>query len=521
MDNSRAPRDSAGQAHDDGMALDNVGGIPLPSAKSATHFETAASFVDCRREDRNDLLTTRPTPRKPNLDLRRARQSMRLSQAQFADAVRAAGNAIGAPNHCTKRLVQKWETGEHAACRPEYLRVLQAVTGLSARELGFRAMPGESGLHAVASRKAAEGAAGGSSGSASGADTAVPVVAMSGRTEHSLDTMIEASMDRLRHALEHPSTVDSRTAEFVEMATARLFDLEHHSSARLLVPTVDRHLARVTALLTAARNAGVRRKLMVSVGRSALLAGWLAFDRGDTPSANGFWDAAIGAAEGTLDADLMAASLTCQSYAAARRGDPGTAWQLAHIASLRTPDDPRATAWATARAALYAAQLGERGAAESTMRRSLEIGEGLPDPKAGDGGQPWTRFFSQARLLSSTAHTASLLKDPNAEDYVFQAIDGLGPAKVKARAVVLAEVALTLAIIGELELCLDYGGQAAALTRDMDVSVAADLLHDVIPVVLPYSDTRPVRELLPQLARLTRTADLEMKDEDHEPGRGA
>ena len=66
---------------------------------------------------------------------------MRLSQAQFAEAVRAAGNAMGVPNHCTKRLVQKWETGEHAACRPDYLRVLQAVTGLSARELGSAYCP--------------------------------------------------------------------------------------------------------------------------------------------------------------------------------------------------------------------------------------------------------------------------------------------------------------------------------------------------------------------------------------------
>ena len=41
-------------------------------------------------------VTTRPFPRTPNLALRRARQSMRLSQAQFAEAVRAAGNAMGA-----------------------------------------------------------------------------------------------------------------------------------------------------------------------------------------------------------------------------------------------------------------------------------------------------------------------------------------------------------------------------------------------------------------------------------------
>jgi len=433
---------------------------------------------------------------------------MRLSQAQFAEAVRAAGNAMGAPNHCTKRLVQKWESGEHAACRPDYLRVLQAVTGLSARELGFRLLPDESGV-SVGFDDGAEGAVGDHSGVGGAAGSAAAAFAMSGMTEYTSDSMIEGSMDRLRHALEHPSTVDSRTAEFVETATSRLFDLQHHSPSRLLAPTVDRHLATVTALLTAARHEGVRRRLMVSAGRSAMLAGWLAFDRGDTPSSNRFWDTSISAAEGTLDAALLAGSLTCLSYSAARRGDPGTAWQLAHTASQHTPDDVRAASWATARVALYAAQLGEREAAYTALERSLDLGAHLPNPRPGDGGTPWMRFFDLARLLSSTAHTAARLKDPRAADFAAQAVDALGPARIKARAVVLAEASLTAAIVGELELCLDYGSAAATLTRDMDVSVAADILYEVVPIVLPYSDTRAVRELLPQLTRLTRTADLE------------
>jgi len=438
---------------------------------------------------------------------------MRLSQAQFAEAVRAAGNAMGAPNHCTKRLVQKWETGEHAACRPDYLRVLQAVTGLSARELGFRVLPDASGA-AAGFGDGAEGADGDHPGAGGAAGNAAAAFAMAGITEYTSDSMLEGSMDRLRHALEHPSMVDSRTAEFVETATSRLFDLQHHSPARLLAPTVDRHLATVTALLTAARHEGVRRKLMISAGRSAMLAGWLAFDRGDTPSSNRFWDTSISAAEGTVDSALLAGSLTCLSYSASRRGDPSTAWQLAHTAALHTPDDPRAAAWATARVALYAAQLGEREAARSALERSLEIGGRLPGPRPGDGGTPWMRFFDLARLLSSTAHTAARLEDPRAADYAVQAVDALGPARVKARAVVLAEAALTAAIVGELELCLDYGSSAATLTRDMDVSIAADILYEVVPIVLPYSDTRAVRELLPQLTRLTRTADLE-DDADH------
>lgn len=323
-------------------------------------------------------------------------------------------------------------------------------------------------------------------------------------------------MDRLRYVLEHPSAVDARTAAFVETATARLFDLEHYSPARLLAPTVDRHLAVVTALLTAARHEGVRRRLTVSAGRSTMLAGWLAFDRGDIPSSNRFWGTSIGAAEGTLDAALLAATLTCQSYAAFRRGDPGSAWQLAHSASEHTPDyDPRAASWVTARVALYAAQLGEQDAAFAAMKRSLELGGNLPNPTPGDSSAPWARSFDQARLLSSTAHTAALLKDPNAAEYATQAVDALGPAKVKARAVVLAEVALTVAITGDLELCLDYGSAAATLARDLDASIATDLLYEIVPIVLPYSNTRAVRELLPQLTRLTRTADLEDKQNEY------
>ena len=78
---------------------------------------------------------------------------------------------------------------------------------------------------------------------------------------------------------------------------------------------------------------------------------------------------------------------------------------------------------------------------------------------------------------------------------------------------VLAEAALPTASVGEHQQCLEYGSLAATLTRDLDVSIAADLLYKIVSIVLPYSDTRTVRELLPQLTRLTRTTDLEHEAE--------
>jgi hypothetical protein len=477
---------------------------------------------------------------------------MRLSQAQFAAAVRAAGNAIGAPNQCTKRLVQKWENGEHTGCRPDYLRVLQAVTGLSARELGFQLQPvkaqdGEVGYAYGAGYAEREGGVGDRDGGgegggepgaeggegekvdggegregadASGVRRSIPAVFPVGAAEYDADAMVADSMGRLRYALEHPSTVDSRTADFVETATSRLFDLEHHSPARLLTPTVDRHLATVTALLTAARHESVRRRLMAAAGRAAALAGWLAFDRGDVGSANRFWDTAISAAESTVDGALLACSLTYLSYSAARRGDPGTAWQLAHTAGRHTPEDRRAAAWATARAALYAAELGEEESAYAAMEQAMLLGEPLPAPRPGDGGEPFTRFFDRAGLFASTAHTAALLEDPRAVAFAAEAVASLGPARVKARAMVLAECALAAALASEFELCLDYGTVAAGLARELDVSCAADVLYRVVPVLMPHADARPVRELLPQLTRLTRSSDREHAWQDRGWGAG-
>lgn len=73
----------------------------------------------------------------PNTTLKAVRISLRLSQDGFAKAVQEAGERIGAPNQCSKRLVQRWEAGEVSHPHPEHARALEAVTGLPAASLGF------------------------------------------------------------------------------------------------------------------------------------------------------------------------------------------------------------------------------------------------------------------------------------------------------------------------------------------------------------------------------------------------
>jgi transcriptional regulator with XRE-family HTH domain len=67
------------------------------------------------------------TPQLYGAALRVARQRLGLSQAAFAELVKSTGQRIGAPNNCSKRLVQKWELGEHVPGRV-YRRTLESMT---------------------------------------------------------------------------------------------------------------------------------------------------------------------------------------------------------------------------------------------------------------------------------------------------------------------------------------------------------------------------------------------------------
>jgi hypothetical protein len=113
-----------------------------------------------------------PAERAPNESLRAVRQSLLMSQGEFALAVRAAGQRAGEPNDCSKRLVQRWEAGYVTGIpRGTYARALEAVTGQPIENLGFGGegttrrqalgMAGAAGVAAAAARMpAAKGARG-------------------------------------------------------------------------------------------------------------------------------------------------------------------------------------------------------------------------------------------------------------------------------------------------------------------------------------------------------------------------
>ena len=73
----------------------------------------------------------------PNITLRAARLSRRMSQDDLARAIRDAGRRIGLPNACSKRYVQRLESGIVTAPRGPYLRAIECAMGQPAASLGF------------------------------------------------------------------------------------------------------------------------------------------------------------------------------------------------------------------------------------------------------------------------------------------------------------------------------------------------------------------------------------------------
>ncbi|HEY3868171.1 MAG TPA: hypothetical protein VGM10_07460 [Actinocrinis sp.] len=417
--------------------------------------------------------------RVPNRTLRAVRLALRLSQSELAAAIRHAGEALGEPNTCNKRLVQKWESGEHTVCRPNYRRALQSVTRTPYEQLGFAGAP-SAPLDVMAIPRART------------PDGFQPA-----------DVVVAAEPgDRLRYALEQPEQADLETVALAEAGTAHLFDLEHHRPARLLAPAVSRHTAEIAAMLAGTRRDQLRRRLASAGGQCAALAGYLAFDRGDAQAAHRYWDSALAAARYATDGPLLACTLTFLSYSAEERGDPATAWQLAHTAIAHAGSDPRARAWMAARAAEQAAALGERSAAIAELDLAMSLGGSLaPLSTQNTDTPPWVRFFDRCVLATMAATVHGRLGDAKAaRDAAGWALRTLGGEQVKSRAVALAEIACAAARTGELDLVAETASKAAELTERLEVTMARRKLRTLIPLLADYRNTAPIRDLLGWLA---------------------
>lgn len=302
--------------------------------------------------------------------------------------------------------------------------------------------------------------------------------------------------EHFRYALTPPTQASKEAVTLVESTVARLFDLDHHTPARTLLPTVARHLDDIAALLRGTHNKALRRRLSASGGHAAALAGRLALDHGDGALAHHCWDSAAAAARDAEDPSLLACVLMYLAHAATQRGDHNTAWQLAHHATDHAPDEPRTQAWIAVQAAQAAARRGDGAAALAALKTAqdwdLEIG---PPPAPNDPAPPWARFIDHSYLWAMAAHVYTRIGDAdNAHHAAVRAIDTLSGNRVKTRAIILAEAAHTFAHLGGTERAHRHATDALRLAETLQVPAATQRLEE-LTALLPTPLHKTAREL--------------------------
>lgn len=111
-----------------------------------------------------------------------------------------------------------------------------------------------------------------------------------------------------------------------------------------------------------------------------------------------------------------------------------------------------------------------------------------------------TRFFDAKRLASMAANVHGRLGDADGALKAAEwALRVLGDERVKARAIVLAEVACAAARVGQLDLVAQTAFESADLTDALEVTLARRRLRNLLQLLGPYRTSVVVRRLVDRL----------------------
>lgn len=223
-----------------------------------------------------------PSERVPNRILREIRHELNLSQDEFAAKMREAGRKLGEPNDATKRLVQRYESGETTSARPIYRRALEAVTGRAYGELGFAKAPR----------------------SRTGVERRVV-----------LEAGVLAAAGLLSDQAAPGRQVGAELVDALKARTARLRRLDDHLGGADTFRTYSGELEATARLIRdAAYTSDVGRALAGVFAEQAQQAGWAAFDAGSHQQAGQLYAASLDAARTAGDTALAGNALALLAY---------------------------------------------------------------------------------------------------------------------------------------------------------------------------------------------------------------
>lgn len=408
--------------------------------------------------------------RIPNETLRGVRRGLNLSQDEFAARLRHAGEELGEPNGATKRLVQRWESGESRSARPVYRRALERVTSRPYELLGFREAARRPPPDGVDRRTLMGAGAGALITTHLHIDPAGPGLADTHRRvapEH-VERMRERTV-RHRRLDEHLGGAD----------TYRLYALDLEETAELL-----RH---------GSYSGATGRLLTALYAEQAQQVGWSAFDAGLHERAEQLYAASLDAARSAGDAALAGNAFALLGYQQNQTGmdSVDTACEAYRQAGDAAPSGARVLfaqrqAWAHA----MAGQIRATQEALEVAARHLREPDGRPVPD-------WAVWADEREQRIIEGRSWAVLKRPLRAVPILEAVLAeYEDHHARDKALYLMWLAGAYVDAGELEAAARSLERALDLAENVASSRPARRAAEVIRQLQPYRAVPAVRDVL-------------------------
>jgi hypothetical protein len=202
-------------------------------------------------------------------------------------------------------------------------------------------------------------------------------------------------------------------------------------------------------------------QLAAAASEAAGLAAWLAVDQADDAAAGRHYRQAVGYARRSGSDVLAAYMLGSMALWAAETGRASDAARLVGQArrTIPQPAPPTVGAWLAAIEATAHAGAGDADTTLAVCKRAETAVAAGHDPL-----WPWLYPFDAAKLAGYVGACATRLRLPRtALPALTEALDGLGPARTKQRALVLADLAANHRALGDDDQARELAAEADAI----------------------------------------------------------
>lgn len=246
------------------------------------------------------------------------------------------------------------------------------------------------------------------------------------------------------------------SVEAITSVTGGFRRLEATTSAGELRGPVGAHLRFIAGQLG---HGGAQ--VAAAASEAAGFAAWLAVDQGDNAAAGQHYRRAVGYAERSGSDTLAAYMLGSMALWAAETGRASGARSLVGRAQRRIPPTapPTVRAWSAAIEAMAHASAGDADASLAACKRAEAAVAAGHEPM-----WPWLYPFDAARLAGYVGACATRLRLPRtALPALGEALDGLGPARTKQRALVLVDLAASHRALGDPGRARELAAEAQAI----------------------------------------------------------